>query len=304
MKLLKSFAVIAFLFASGTVLRAESGSKEVIYIKSERFVTPLIQKWIEEYKKVNNNVDIRIADKNTETKDVRMQLTTTAENQKAEKNELVNSWGRYALLPVANKESRLLEKGKVNEKTLKAIFFEQSVLDEKNKEGKEASASVYSGAGKASLSSAFASYFGVDNSEWKGKKIAGDDAFLINAIQKDQQGVTVNSLNYIYDFSNQSLKANIAILPVGSKKEHKEILEKGNLNEVITLLENEKVDLIPVGDLGFKYEKNNTEARAFAKWILSEGVDFNHSFGFLKPEKEKLVAEINRIDKLELTSLY
>lgn len=304
MKLLKSFAVIALLFASGTVLRAESGSKEVIYIKSERFVTPLIQKWIEEYKKVNNHVDIRIADKNTETKDVRMQLTTTTEELKAEKNELVNNWGRYALLPVANKESNLLAQNKVNGKVLKAIFFEQGVLDDKNKETKDVQASVYSGAGKASFSLAFASFFGVDNSEWKGKKIAGDDVFLINAIQKDQQGVTVNSLNYIYDFPSRGLKANIAILPVASKKEHKDILEKANLTEVIDLLENEKVELIPVGYLGFKYEKNNTEARAFAKWILSEGIGFNHSFGFLKPEQEKLTAEINRIEKLELTSLY
>lgn len=304
MKLLKSFAVIALLFVSGTVLRAESESKEVIYIKSERFVAPLIQKWIEEYKKVNHHVDIRIADKHIDAKDIRMQLTTTKEDLKAEKNELVNNWGRYALLPVANKESDLLEKNKVNEKTLKAIFFEQDILDKKNKERKEAAASVYSGARAASFSSTFASFFGVDNSDWKGKKIAGDDVFLINAIQKDQQGVTVNSLNYIYDLPKQELKANIAILPVASKKEHKEILEKANLHEVISLLETEKVELIPIDYLGFKYEKNNTEVRAFAKWILSEGIDFNHSYGFLKPEQEKLAADLNRIEKLELTSQY
>lgn len=303
MNLLKSFVVLVLLLASGTALHAESGSKEVIYIKSERFATPLIQKWIEEYKKVNNQVDIRIADKHTETKDIRMQLTT-ADNPKVEKNEFVNNWGRYALLPVANKESDLLEKSKVNEKTLKAIFFEQSIPEDKSKENKDIPVSVYSGAGKASFSPVFASFLGADNSEWKGKKIAGDDAFLINAIQKDKQGITVNSLNYIYDFSNQELKANIAILPVATKKEHKEVLEKAELNEVISLLENEKVTLIPVGNLGIKYEKNNTEVRAFAKWILSEGISHNHAFGFLKPKKEELVAEINRIEKLELTSLY
>lgn len=304
MKLLKSFAVIAFLFTSGTLLRAESESKEVIYIKSERFVAPLIQKWIEEYKKVNHNADIRIADKNIDAKDIRMQLTTTKEDLKAEKGELVNNWGRYALLPVANKESELLEKNKVNEKTLKAIFFEQDILEKKNKESKEDVASVYSGVRKASFSSAFASFLGAENSEWKGKKIAGDDVFLINAIQKDQRGVTVNSLNYIYDLPKQALKNDIAILPVASKREHKEILEKANLNEVIILLENEKVELIPVEELGFKYDKNNIQARAFAKWILSEGIDFNHSFGFLKPEQEKLAEEISRIEKLELTSQF
>lgn len=302
MKSLKFFAVFAFLFVLGVGLHAESESKEIVYIKSERFVTPLIQKWIEEYKKVNPNVEVRIADKNTETKDVQMQLITTTALAKPEKNELLNTWGRYALLPVANKESDLLEKKKVNEKTLKAIFFEQNVLDDKDKEGKETQVSVYSGAGKTSFSPVFASFLGVDNSEWKGKKIAGDDAFLINAIQKDQQGVTVNSLNYIYDTATQSLKANIAILPVASKKEHKEVLEKAELKEVIGLLENEKIDLIPVENLAFKYEKNDTEARAFAKWVLSEGVDFNHAFGFLKPEQNKLAEEINRIEKLELTS--
>lgn len=301
MKSLKSFAALAFLFVSGAMLHAESETKEVIYIQSERFAAPLVQRWIEEYQKVNNRVDIRIADKNTESKDIRMQLTTT-EDTKADKNEWVNNWGRYALLPVANKESRLLEKNKVNEKALKAIFFEQNVLDDKEKANKNIPASVYSGASKASFSSAFASYFGVDNSEWKGKKIAGDDVFLINAIQKDKEGVTVNTLNYVYDVSNQQLKADIAILPVASKKEHQEILEKANLAEVISLLENEKIELIPVGDLGLKYEKNHAEIRHFAKWILSEGVAYNHAYGFLKPEPDKLAAEINRIEKLELTS--
>jgi len=302
MRLLKSFVVLVVLLASGNVLRAESESKEVIYIKSERFAAPLIQKWIEEYKKVNHNADIRIADKNIETKDIRMQLITAEKETKAERNQSVNTWGRYALLPIANKESVLLNKNKLNEKTLKAIFFEQNLLDEKAKEDVDPQATVYSGAGASSFSAVFASYLGSDGNTWRGKRIAGDDVFLINAIQKDAQGVTVNSLNYIYDLTKQEIKENISILPIATKKEHKEILEKGELENVINLLENERIDLIPVGYLGFKYEKSNSEVRAFAKWILSEGISFNHSFGFLKPDKEALAEEISKLEKFELTS--
>lgn len=302
MKSLKFFVVYSLLFASGVGLHAESVSKEVVYVKSERFVTPLVQKWIEEYKKVNPNVEIRIADKNVPREDVQMHLSGATSFGKPQKDEFVNTWGRYALLPVVNKESDLLDQKKVNANRLKAIFFEQNVLDEKDKGDKDIAVSVYSGAAKSSFSPLFASFLGVDNSEWKGKKIAGDDVFLINAIQKDKQGITVNSLNYIYDTASQSLKANIRILPVASQKEHKEILEKADLQEVIRLLEHEKLDLIPVEKLEFRYAKNNTSVRSFAKWVLLEGIDFNHSFGFLKPEQEELAEEINRIEKLELTS--
>lgn len=294
-----TLALLLGLFTNS--IHAESGEKEVIYIKSERFATPLIQKWVSEYKKVNQDADIRIADKNTAKDAIRMELTISSD-KKTGRDQSIASFGRFALLPVANKENELFKKNRLNDKALKTILFEENLLDKKGNEDQSLQATVYSGSSEASLSAKFATYLGYSENDWKGKRIAGDDVFLINAIQKDKQGVTVNSLNYLYNLSAGQIKDNIAILPVASKKEHREIFEAAVLNDLINLLETEKVDLVLVENLNFKYDKDNLAVRSFAKWVLSEGIAYNHSLGFLNPEAEQLAAEIKQIDKFQLTS--
>ena len=47
--------VVAVLFSTNAI--AQQNSREVIYIRSARFATPLIEKWVSEYEKINPQIE-------------------------------------------------------------------------------------------------------------------------------------------------------------------------------------------------------------------------------------------------------
>jgi ABC-type phosphate transport system substrate-binding protein len=275
-----SFLVIAAL-AQGAVKAQD------ITVSSAKFVAPLVQKWAEEYSKHNAGAKIIIADSSDEQAD----LSISIFNKEADSGIAV---GRYAILPVANKNSVLLanlQKKKLNGKRLKELFFEPDVLDEDYNQAKENKygATVYSGTHRQSVAGAFAEHFGFDPNSLRGKKIAGDDIYLNKAIEKDHSGVTFNNLTYIFDLQSRRLKDEIAILPLDLKKEQSEALSAQNLDATLELLESRKIDLIPVEELTAEVaDAANIEIQKFLQWVRTEGQSFNHQLGFLKAESKSL----------------
>jgi ABC-type phosphate transport system substrate-binding protein len=268
-------------------------NNETVYIRSLKFATPLLEKWIAEYSKSNPDVQIAIADgKDVNVKDADIYLVAS-ESHKTN----VFSVGSYAILPVAGKDNVLLShlrKKRLNEKRLKELFFEKDIIPgETPEKDKYTDVTVYSANSYSPVSGTFAGYFGYEISDIRGKKIAGDDIYLISAIQKDSTGVCFNNLSYIYDVSSRQLKENIAILPLDLKKEYGEIVAEADLDELIALLENHSIDLIPVKDFSFTLSGSADEqAHHFVHWVLSEGQAFNHQFGFLKQQNTTLAINL------------
>jgi ABC-type phosphate transport system substrate-binding protein len=212
--------------------------------------------------------------------------------------------GRYALLPIANAGNSALDelnRKSLNSRRLKDLFFEKDIFDDEvsikpSKLEKEYRITIYSGNGTNSTTLAFASHFGHRPSEVKGKKILGDDAYLINSVQKDSTGITVNALSYIYDIETRHLKSNLALVPLDLKKKQKEVFAELDIDKAIELLEEESIEVIPVEEVGFAYQRSNPEVKAFLKWVLSEGQAYNHTYGFLNLEKEPLALQVRQID--------
>jgi ABC-type phosphate transport system substrate-binding protein len=86
---------------------------------------------------------------------------------------------------------------------------------------------------------------------------------------------------------DRQLKDNIVLLPLNVKKEQQEIIRSENLDETLSLLENEKIELIPVHHIGFAGDEQS-DAKDFLKWILTEGQKYNHEFGFLQLDEKTL----------------
>jgi ABC-type phosphate transport system substrate-binding protein len=294
------YVLFILVFVSTYTLAAQDN--EVVYIKSVKFVTPLLEKWISEYTITHPGVRIIIADKNVDPEDVDINLAISDVHENLSPVYSFSfSIGRYAVLPIAGKNNTLLnelQKKKLNGKRLKELFFERDMLDEDyDASGKDKyNATVYSINNSVSASYTFADHFGSDLSGLKGKKISGDDIYLINAVQKDNTGVSFNYLNYLYDINSRQLKDNIAILPLDLEKEHNKILSEANLDKTIALLESKSIHLIPVEEFAFVFQNKITpEIQQFLYWVLSEGQTYNHQFGFLKLDEKTLAQQLTSI---------
>lgn len=296
-------AVLALVYSTSLIGQTNT---EVHYIKSTRSVAPLIEKWIAEYSKVNPNVRFQIADKKVKTEDISLSLVS-GDAQVAQSNILF--FGKYALLPIASQGNPILEelsKKRLNEKRLKELFFEKDLLDEEAGESKpKYTATVYSGNNEVSFAQSFASHFGYTTSHFKGKKISGDDVFLVNAVQNDPEGVTYNALSNIFDLQSRNLKSQLAILPLDIKKEYRDhFSSSSNIDNVLNILETENFDIIPVEHLGFTYQPNNKAVKDFLLWVLSQGKTYNHNYGILNLDEKLLASQIQQIDDKFYTSLY
>ncbi|MBF6597598.1 MAG: hypothetical protein ITF98_05160 [Fermentimonas sp.] len=301
---MKSFRLIQLsvlvIFTVGTIqnISAESiessSNKEVITIKSTRFAIPLVEKWANEYEKVYPGVDIVIANSKDlkDAADLSLESLIGFDDSNKKEDNLINA-ARFALLPISNSENpylKELNKKRLNSKGIRELFFENGEFGEStdSKKKLDYEVTIYSGNNSDSFAEAFASHFGYIKADLKGRKISGDDIFLIDAIQKDNEGITFNNLSYIFDINTRSLKNGVAIIPLDIRKDQREILEEADVDKTITLLENEKIPLIPIENIGFISESNNPEAEKFIEWVLSEGQKYNREFGFLKAEYEQL----------------
>lgn len=293
---------IATLLLVGTSVLAQT-SNNTLYIKGANFTHPILNAWISEYNKVNPNVVIKIADRNTNAEAIDISVVTN-ENQLKNPAQQSLQVARYAILPVANKQNPLF--AEINNKGLdknkiKQLFFEKDIDDEGKYPFKN-EVTIYSGSLETSNSEVISVYFGKTEDQLKGKKIAGDDIFLINALKKDETGVAFNYLSYIYDTKTRELKENIAILPIDLKKDQWQAVNSG-IDATLSLLENEKISLIPIEAISLTFdEKLPKEVQNFIEWIVTDGQKLNHDYGFLNidsKEKKNIQQQIINYASLE-----
>ncbi|GHT64352.1 hypothetical protein AGMMS50239_21900 [Bacteroidia bacterium] len=273
-----------------------------IHIEDTKFVHSIVEKWISEYKKENPNATIHIkVGQATENK--ASNLNIIAQPVSGNGNERVVYVGRYALLPVSNPQNPLLGKAAkgLKRKDLIDLVFEKDILaedfdpDEKEKY----TATVYTRGSKSPTAVTLAEYFDQPFERIKGKKILGDDIYLLNAIQKDETGIAFNTLNYVFDLKSRQLKSEISLVPLSLKSRQKEALQSLNIDRLLTLLEESKVETIPVENFGLQIPEeysNNEEVRNFISWVLIHGQQYNHEYGFLTLDQATLASQKTQLE--------
>lgn len=293
---MKAFLIAVFAAVALSVSAATSQNDGVITIKVNKASKTLVEKWIEAYKTVNPTVEIAVVS----GKNVDADLTLVSSHQTGVNVTYV---GRYALLPVTSAKNPLLEDIQRKEwksKDIKRLFFTAEDLDEEYEEEMESKhnklkdkLTVYSGSGKASFSGIFASHFGRTTDDLRGNRIAGDDLYLLSAIEEDRASVTFNALSNLYDLSSRTLHSDLVLLPLGVKKTQSEVLRSGNLDETLQLIESEDIDLIPVEDIGFTYSAFDRDIDQFLQWIVSTGQQYNHEAGFLRLTDKEVESQLS-----------
>ena len=279
------------LFVGLQLSLTASAQTEKISLRIPNFARPLVEKWANDYKKANHNIDFQFTtgksqDNNTLT------LTTDADGI---------SFARYAVLPVTTKDSEaahLTASHRLNSKKLRSLFFVKDEWDDDTKDSKaDQQVHVYTGNSTLSASRLYASHLKQESANYKGKKISGDDSFLTTAINRDPLGITVNYLSNIYDLNSRELRPTLALLSLELDKQGRQTFENGRLDNIIDLLEQEQYAEIPIGNIAFEYNHANTAVNDFVRWILTIGVQDLHQYGLLSLPQKELVAQQHRVDQ-------
>lgn len=267
------------------------------YVNAPRFVRPLVEKWIGEYQKSNPEAHFAIAQTAAGKKKSSVSVILQEKTEVTPGAKTVY-FAQYAILPVTAKDSqaeKILAKKSLNTKSLKKLFFVGDDVEEAdNKDKTLEQVVVYAGNSNGSLAAPFASYYGEQADNFRGKRISGDDFYLNSAIAEDPKGVTFNALPNVYDLQSRQLKDNLAVLPVDAGQEFKTSVS--SLDNLIGVLENTHVKGIPVEKIGFSYTNNRT-IDAFVSWILSQGTGYNHQFGLLKLSEKEVAQESTKVDQ-------
>ncbi|MDR1380882.1 MAG: substrate-binding domain-containing protein [Tannerella sp.] len=295
---LKIAAVLSLTLFSGVAFAQE------IRIEGTKFVYPIVEKWLAEYKKVNPQSPIHLELSTSQDKDVSdLSVIVHSFSENSIRNEQIVYVGRYALLPVSNAQNPLLEKAAkgLKKRDLIDLVFEKDALDEDfdPDEKSKYTATIYSRDSESSTTRALAEYFDQTPERIRGKRIFGDEIYLITAIQKDEQGITFNTLNYVFDLTSRQLKSGISLVPLQLKSKQKEAFESYNIDRLISLLEESKIETIPVGNFGLQIPaaySGNKEVVNFVNWILEHGQQYNHEYGFLTLDNKTLTNQKEHLD--------
>jgi phosphate transport system substrate-binding protein len=282
--------------AKSATQRAE---QKIVIITGARFTYPLVQKWIDDYNTVNQEVQIVIESRGTSDPaqyDILIDAYEPAEEVKKTRDYLYIA--RYAVLPVANSSSAFAkeytDKG-LDQDLIKQLFFHDIFSDKENQKKIEVPYTIYTRLQKAGVPITFTGYFGFQQKDIKGKVIAGSDEHLLKAVLRDSTSITYFPLSVIYDHTTGKPHPGLVVLPVdlnGNDRVTKDEKFYDELPSVIQVLEGKdqkELNNVPIGNIHLSVNKKNAnpEAIAFLRWVLKNGQANLSTFGFLKPEPSR-----------------
>ena len=300
-KIALAIAFILSLNASNVWGIGNSTNSGTRTIKAPHFARPLVEKWISEYAKVEPGIQFIIAKGSQQDID----LNVVFDNQEANTKDFshIVYFGEFAVLPITasgSEAAKVLQDKHLNSKKLKQLYFLGDEFDDEVKKNKQFEKLViYSGSNATSVASSFAHNFGEESSNFRGKRISGDDLFLNTALVKDPLGVSFNALPNIFDLQSRHLKSDLALVGLDLKKElEKSFSENGSLDNVLNILENGKPTEITIEKVGIEYNNSDDAVNNFLHWVLENGVKYNHEYGLLNLDKKETNAQISKIQSV------
>ena len=276
-------------------------SGNVRYVKAPRFARPLVEKWITEYEKTQPGIEFKIANGNQSQGNIDLNVVFDNQETKSEDfSHTVVYFGEFAVLPITasgSEAAKVLEGKHLNSKKLKQLYFLNDDFDEDVKKNKAfETIIVYSGSNASSVATSFAHNLGEESSNFRGKRISGDDLFLNTALSKDPLGVSFNALPNIFDLKSRHIKDGLTIIGIDVKKNlEKSLSDQTTLDEYIAVLEDGKVSEIAVEKIGVSYNQGDDAVNRFLQWVLENGTKYNHEYGLLNLDKKDVSAQINKV---------
>ena len=281
---------------------SSNNSSNVRYVKAPRFARPLLEKWISEYSKTQPGIEFQIAKGGQDDIDLNVVFDNQGVNTEGFSRAVVY-FGEFAVLPITasgSEAAKVLEGKHLNSKKLKQLYFLNDDFDEDVKKIKQFEKLViYSGSNATSVTSSFAHNFGEESSNFRGKRISGDDLFLTTALTKDPLGVSFNALPNIFDLKSRHIKSNLSIIGIDVKKSlESSFSDNATLDDLIGVLEEGKVQEVAVEKIGVSYNQADDAVNQFLQWVLTAGVKYNHEFGLLNLDNKLAQVQIDKVKNI------
>lgn len=285
-----------------------SGQSKVVVITGARFCYPLVQKWIDDYTRINPEAQIVIEARGSADPakyDILVEVFEPDEIVK--KNNQYIHVARYPVLPVANSKSRFAkvyaDKG-LNQDLIRQLYFHDAFADKEKEIEIKAPYTIYTRLQKAGAPIVFTRYFGFEQKDIKGKAIAGADEHLLKAILRDTTAVSYLPLPLIFDRGTGLPFQGLTVLPVdltGNNRVNEDEKFYANAASVIRRLESEEsksIHNLPIGNVHLSINKTSAspESIEFLRWVISNGQKDIHDFGYLVPEPGRF--ELEKLDWL------
>ena len=306
-KLALTIAVLLSINVSNIWAEQNStNASSVRYVKAPRFARPLVEKWITEYAKTQPGIEFQIAKSNQNQRNIDLNVVFDNQDTRPQDFSHIVYFGEFAVLPITasgSEAAKVLEGKHLNSKKLKQLYFLNDDFDEDVKKIKQfEKLIIYSGSNATSVAASFAHNFGEESSNFRGKRISGDDLFLNTALSKDPLGVSFNALPNIFDLQSRHIKDDLTIIGIDVKKSIEETFsDKATLDELITVLENGKISEVAVEKIGVSYNQGDDAINHFLQWVLENGTKYNHEFGLLNLDQKVTQAQIEQV-KTHLTA--
>ena len=295
--ILRPLAFIAAILALSSFLEGRAQGTGVVRMTGVRFAYPLVEHWIDEYSKLNPDVQIVIEWRGTQDPlqcDILVEAYEYSEEIKKERD--YTYIGRYAILPVANSSSDFAKtyvtKG-LTTQTIKQIFFHDIFADKDKEQKITAPFTTYTRLQKAGSPIVFAHYFKYEQKDITGKGIAGSDEHLLKAVLRDSTAVSFLPTPVIYAKSNGTGVHGLTVIPVdlnGNDRigdDEKFYDSWSKVTERLTGANGKDIRNVPIEYIHFSVDKKSArpEALAFIRWVVDNGLDDVADFGFLPSDR-------------------
>jgi phosphate transport system substrate-binding protein len=291
--IIRPLIFISALLALSSFLEARAQST-VVRMTGVRFAYPLVEHWIDQYSKVNPDVQVVIewrGQQDPSQYDILVEAFEQPEEIKKERDYTYVA--RYAILPVANSKSDFAKTYVVKGLTgqlIRQVFFHDLFADRDKEEKIAAPFTTYTRLQKAGSPMVFASYFKFDQKDIKGKGIAGSDEHLLKAVLRDSTGVSYLPTPMIYAQSGVPITG-LTPLPVdlnGNDRVSDDETFFGSRSTVIerlSVVNNKDIHNLPIEHIHLSVDKKTAspEALAFIRWVENNGLNDLKDFGYLAP---------------------
>jgi len=281
----------------------------VIKITGTKFPFDLMQCWIDVYSKTHPGIQFQLSKAIPLDSADLMIAAHGFRPGELKDGEVAIALTRYAQLPIANSnrgDLKTLQQKGFTQQDLKNIYFN---VQQNKTDGLNEPVTIYRRDKNVCASRSFAENVAGNQLDVAGNLVNGDDRALSNAVKNDVNGISYNNLGLIYNLKTRKVVDSIAVIPIdlnGNGKIDADENIYATLDDVLNFLSTPNNSGIPQDNVNIVINKNtiNKNGLNFLSWIITQGQQYNRSYGFFDLDKtvvlqeQKLLSTLNNDNAL------